>query len=514
MSENLFCPVVRLLLLVLSALAGGASHAQSASDEGTSPLVLAILGHDREAVERVLVEDKDALERRFVDRTPLMWAAVDGDTAIVAKLLGRKASVTATDARGYTSLMLAIEAGKKNHAILLLGAGSSLDHVAIDGHHPASLASRRGWVGFGSGLRKDYGKLSASEADGILLRAAETGDTRLLRFAIQQGARGTRAKAANGWTPLMLAALGGHEKAFDVLATKRHSLSVRDRRITVVDGISVVDALLAGDAKRNPSKLATMARVLKTRSGDKKSFNSLGRRLAARKVSSAQWLVAIFAPEETANNYRDIAGLIPVPKVRPSSNSSYVSKAALPAALLHLSQAAPGWRGLQTTLRDKGFYNGRLDGSPGHQTLDALMSMMVASIISTINNTWRTKSGQLRNPNSGSYFLKTFDEKTDLLRLFRFPGSAGYPNECNDHFSVSIGARDINISLGLRDWRVFAAGDWLQQRGGTKGRRDAKFLITLYECRISGRIQERKISQTRLVKSFDWKKISSLARIN
>ena len=474
MSENLFCPVVRLLLLVLSALAGGASHAQSASDEGTSPLVLAILGHDREAVERVLVEDKDALERRFVDRTPLMWAAVDGDTAIVAKLLGRKASVTATDARGYTSLMLAIEAGKKNHAILLLGAGSSLDHVAIDGHHPASLASRRGWVGFGSGLRKDYGKLSASEADGILLRAAETGDTRLLRFAIQQGARGTRAKAANGWTPLMLAALGGHEKAFDVLATKRHSLSVRDRRITVVDGISVVDALLAGDAKRNPSKLATMARVLKTRSGDKKGFDHPRFGIAIRRITTASDVVLYFGqPTEP-----------------------------VPASIALLSKTNTNWQSIQLMLRRNGLYDGAIDGVAGRGTLAGLFSLAAGDWVTLIEAASRVGRKAARSPEQGQF--RVWSGKINEREYRKFDYVERGRQGCPPYLSLQITKNEIRSTLQSKGWTL----DLYTKLGG----REPKTRISLFTCSAEVGRKTRILSRLSVRFRRDWTSIRNLVQ--
>ena len=88
----------------------------------------------------------------------------------------------------------------------------------------------------------------------ILLKAVEFGDLDSVHFALGHGASAS-ARAANGWTPLMFAALGGHADIVRHLVTTGAAGGGDGPLPTVDDKIDAVVAALVGGAKREESRV-------------------------------------------------------------------------------------------------------------------------------------------------------------------------------------------------------------------------------------------------------------------
>lgn len=81
---------------------------------------------------------------RGFDRTPLMWAVVNGDEDAVKQLLSRKVGVDLADRDGKTALMLAVVRGEKNIIKQLLLKKADVHKVDNDGYTVLLEACRRG----------------------------------------------------------------------------------------------------------------------------------------------------------------------------------------------------------------------------------------------------------------------------------------------------------------------------------------------------------------------------------
>ncbi|SPN99130.1 related to ankyrin repeat protein [Cephalotrichum gorgonifer] len=122
-------------------------------------------------------------------RTPLLWAATNGNItlieALVSGVLGRKANVGARNNRGRTALHLASECN------VIPAVEALLAHNA-----PVNAESDGGWT--------------------ALHNAAQSGNVRVVELLV--GARAdVNARLSNGMTPLHWAAFNGHDEVVDVL---------------------------------------------------------------------------------------------------------------------------------------------------------------------------------------------------------------------------------------------------------------------------------------------------------
>lgn len=105
------------------------------------------------------------------NQTPLMFAAVNGDEAMVKKLLQAKASVNAQDAQGTFVLSYAIHSGKWNIFELLMKAGASVKPTK--------------WK------RESYGedgsRVTTDAVYNPIVDAAGLADTRILQYVLDKG---------------------------------------------------------------------------------------------------------------------------------------------------------------------------------------------------------------------------------------------------------------------------------------------------------------------------------------
>ncbi|WP_197431086.1 ankyrin repeat domain-containing protein [Aliiruegeria sabulilitoris] len=197
-----------------------------------SPIELAILDRDLEAVERLLEEGAppkaiyDAIyvgsseivellldagiDPNFADGAPLREAAREGKLEIVRLLLERGADPDAPNPGGLTALYLAISRGHIEVAEHLIGIGASVDTETL------IRAARNGDTGVLQ-LLVNAG-LDINEGDGstALMQAAGMGHAEAVKFLIENGAE-VSTRDETGRTAFFWALQNNHLDIVDIL---------------------------------------------------------------------------------------------------------------------------------------------------------------------------------------------------------------------------------------------------------------------------------------------------------
>ncbi|WP_208980418.1 ankyrin repeat domain-containing protein [Stappia indica] len=269
-------------------------------------------------------------------------AAMRGSPDTLAFLAAQGVDLNLKDAEGYTPVMRALQQARTDNALKLHELGASLEGITDDGYSVRVLAEVAGLEDFGPEPPPPSLQLSPDAADTILLKAAEFGDLDSVRFALDHGAN-VFARAANGWTPLMIAALGGHADIVRHLVTAEAD---EDGPLPTVDGkVDAMVVALVGGAKRDESSVDELVcSIVRTRnlSRDMPRYRMVADRLG--------YSDAFLDKHFPADDLPPLEIDLPFPPTgEPAS-----------------------WRALQSALRDKGLYQGAIDGVLGDQTLIAL----------------------------------------------------------------------------------------------------------------------------------------------
>lgn len=98
---------------------GADVHARARNDLGATPLLWAVMGQDSALVTLLLDHGADVNDATTAGSTPLHKAAVLGNTALVRLLLARGANVNARNSGGQTPLTHALFKGHEEVAMLL-----------------------------------------------------------------------------------------------------------------------------------------------------------------------------------------------------------------------------------------------------------------------------------------------------------------------------------------------------------------------------------------------------------
>jgi ankyrin repeat protein len=164
-------------------LAGDAPSAPQ--DPQAAKLMESIRRGDRTAFEKLLRENPKAARGQGTGgSTPLMYAALYGDTRSAGLLLDKGADPNTRNDAGATALLWAIDEPEITR--LLLEHGADANARSADGMTPLLLAAAR----FGSGdvvrLLLDHG--AKLDHDPVLARAATAGDESVMRMLIARGA--------------------------------------------------------------------------------------------------------------------------------------------------------------------------------------------------------------------------------------------------------------------------------------------------------------------------------------
>lgn len=151
-------------------------------------------------------------------RTPLWWAARDGDVARVRQL-AVKSEIDVADVDGETPLHAAARGGSVEIARELLARGANPNRSALYGKTPLMLASSGGRTDVASALLLGAADPNARDLFGQtpLHAAAQRGNTMLSRRLLEHGADPSIADDA-GKTALHLAARRGNEAVVATLA--------------------------------------------------------------------------------------------------------------------------------------------------------------------------------------------------------------------------------------------------------------------------------------------------------
>lgn len=273
-------------------------------------------------------------------------AAMRGSPEMLAFLAAQGVDLNLKDTESYTPVMRALEQARIDNALKLQELGASLDGITEDGYSVRVLAEVAGLEDFGPEPPPPSLQLSPDAADTILLKAAEFGDFDSVRFALDHGAS-VSARAANGWTPLMIAALGGHADIVRHLVTAG-AAGDGDGPLPTVDGkIDAVVAALVGGARRDENSVDELLCAI---SDTKNLARDMPRyRMVASRLGYSETFLEKHFPSDD---------LPPLEIDLPYPQTGY------PAA----------WRILQKHLQEKGVYKGTADGILGDQTLIALQT--------------------------------------------------------------------------------------------------------------------------------------------
>lgn len=349
-------------------------------DDGFAELNMAVVAQDLAALDALRARGVTLSSLAPDQATMLFHRAVrQGGGGVVAALLDIGAGIEAADERGYTPLMLALEAGNAEAAYMLKQRGASLAARANNGDTAEYLA---GILGLG-GFEKPASAARTVElvnADAALLLAAELGDAESMRFALAAGAD-PAARAKNGWSAMMLAALGANEAALAVvveaLNAKRPGGALADaERSTRETDMDPILAAIVGqggagkDHQRAKKAVEYLARAVYGRKWDP----ALGERYdkAAHELGYADFGAAllfdsgiggyvIVAPEDAGPSRRYERFLPPLEYDLPAGQGA----------------GSSGWMRVQQALRDAVGTDLALTGRPDDETLKALVAYLM-----------------------------------------------------------------------------------------------------------------------------------------
>ncbi|MBU2980232.1 ankyrin repeat domain-containing protein [Lentibacter algarum] len=369
----------------------------------------AAITDDVQALKSMTLDKVDVTSFRFESRPLLSYAAGYGSEEATRYLLEIGADINALDADGYTAVMRALEAGYTEIAKFLSTKGADLTSIANDGHTVRTLAEQAGLEGFGpEPTNTPILVLTLSEANQIALAAAEAGDLIAYKFAFENGAD-KAVKAKNGWSALMLAALGGKADIVDYIIDQGHGPSAPASSVYRVDGVTAIHAALV---KTNGKTGDTVAQIL-TRLKQTKPFTQEFQNTEFRTIVDR----SKFSPVSKAK----IGAFFPYAKLPPLDY-------ALPT---NTPETLEGWKTVQRVLAAKGLYKGSVDGKPGPNTYRALLAYIepLAQDILERTETASTRSfetlGQAKTNKSGYAFLGYHDATSFSGQLGEFSPALG-----------------------------------------------------------------------------------------
>jgi ankyrin repeat protein len=123
------------------------------------------------------------------NQTPLMWAAMYGNTASMTWLLKHGARVNMVDRRGFTPLFFALRSKVPAAATLLMDAGANVNAILADGTSVVQAAALVGNVHFAMQAVQHGADVKRADRDGrqVIHLAASTGDADFVKAVLAKG---------------------------------------------------------------------------------------------------------------------------------------------------------------------------------------------------------------------------------------------------------------------------------------------------------------------------------------
>ena len=266
-------------------------------------------------------------------------------------------SLDIVDDDGTTAVMHALMAGRIENAKLLHELGASLDGINDEGYSVRVLAEEAGLDDFGPVYPTELSgpKVDREDANLLLLQAAEAGDIGLVDLALSLGAD-LDAAADNGLQVAHLAALGGHEDAFDYVLSHDAAPSrwaTFSGENTGYETLSLVDFIIAGEGRGSHERAGRMlARAMEIPAVRELTSSD------SRRYRDA--LIAVGYPLEIVTRFFDVPEL---PEW----------EADIPYSSDGEGGTVSEWKSVQRFLNEEGLYSAGIDGIPGRGSLQAII---------------------------------------------------------------------------------------------------------------------------------------------
>lgn len=216
----------------------------------STTLMAAARGGNPDVVKLLLDKGADVNAKTAKGYTALMAAAKEGKPDVVKLLLERGADPAAQTTKGYTALMAAGKGGNPETEKLLLDRGLDIHAKTRKGDTALRKAVKKGNREAAEFLlERGADPLKTHEGRTLLMDAAnpDGGDPALAKLLIEKGVD-VNAKAHDGWTALLLAAMYGHREMVMVLI--ENGADVNQRKRLHLGPFTVLQwAVAAGDAE-------------------------------------------------------------------------------------------------------------------------------------------------------------------------------------------------------------------------------------------------------------------------
>ncbi|XP_048238818.1 uncharacterized protein LOC124122865 isoform X1 [Haliotis rufescens] len=196
------------------------------STSGDSLLHLACEGGNTAIVQHVL-SPSNINSRGMHGWTPVMRAAVSGHESVFDLLVSNQADLTLVSTSGDSLLHLACQGG--NTAIVQhVLSPSNINSRGMYGCTPVMRAAVSGHESVFDLLVSNQADLTLVDTDGdsLLHLACHVGNTALVQHVLSPS--NINSRGMHGWTPVMVAAVSGHESVFDLLVSNQADLTLVD----------------------------------------------------------------------------------------------------------------------------------------------------------------------------------------------------------------------------------------------------------------------------------------------
>ncbi|XP_048244207.1 serine/threonine-protein phosphatase 6 regulatory ankyrin repeat subunit B-like isoform X2 [Haliotis rufescens] len=193
--------------------------------DGNSLLHLACLGGNTAIVQHVLSPNINS--RGINGYTPVMVAAFNGHQSVFDLLVSNQADLTLVDTHGNRLLHLACRGG--NTAIVQhVLSPSNINSRGRHGYTPVMVAAVSGHQSVFDLLVSNQADLTLLDTDGnsLLDHASQGGDTAIVQHVLSPS--NINSRCTHGYTPVMVAAVSGHQSVFDLLVSNQADLTLVD----------------------------------------------------------------------------------------------------------------------------------------------------------------------------------------------------------------------------------------------------------------------------------------------